>query len=151
VKLRRILSPHAELSSTSKTSAALTALFARLLLSVGPGPSSSSGLGGRLSALANCHSASAGGENGLTPGDVRVGDPVGVCWIELARLLAAATVSRCGGVGARARPPCVFVSAGVNNELPLGEWFGARFTLVMSSSSMKISGTVNCGTVAIRP
>jgi hypothetical protein len=154
VKLRRILSPHAELSSTSKTSAALTALLARLLLSVGPGPSSSSGLGGRLSALANCHSPSAGGENGLAPGDARIGDPVGVCWIELARLLAAATVSRCGGVGARARParpPCVFVSAGVNSELPLGEWCGARFALVMSSSSMKISGTVNCGIDSIRP
>lgn len=122
MKLRRILSPHAELSRTSKTSAALTALLARLLLSAGPGPSSpSSGLGGRLRAVANCQSASAGGENGLAPGEPRVGDPVGVCWIEFARLLAAALVSRCGGVGARVRPPCVFVSAGVNSELPLGE------------------------------
>jgi hypothetical protein len=121
-----MLSPHAELSSTSKTSAALTALFALLRLSVGPGPSSSSGLGGRLSAFANCQSSSGGGENGLAPGDPRVGDPVGVCWIELARLLAAALVSRCGGAEARARPPCVFVSAGVNSELLLGECCGVR-------------------------
>jgi len=37
VKLLRILSPHAELSSTSKTSAALTALFCLLRFPVGPG------------------------------------------------------------------------------------------------------------------
>jgi hypothetical protein len=121
-----MLSPQAELSSTSKTSAALTALFALLLLSVGPGPSSSCGLGGRLSALANCQSSSGGGENGLAPGDPRVGDPVGVCCIELARLLAAALVSRCGGAETRDRPPCVFVSAGVNSELLLGECCGVR-------------------------
>lgn len=117
-----MLSPHAELSSTSKTSAALTALLALLLLSAGPGPSCSSpGLAGRLRADANCHSASAGGENGLGPGDVRVGEAVGVCCIELARLLGPILVSRCGGVAARAKPPCVFVSAGVNSELALGE------------------------------
>jgi hypothetical protein len=128
--------------------------LALLRLSGGARSISSRGLGGRLSADANCQSASAGGENGLAPGDPRIGDPVGVCWIELARLRAAALVSRWGGVGARLilpRPPCVFVSAGVKSELPLGEWFGTRFTFVISSSSMKISGTVNCGIVAIRP
>lgn len=122
MKLRRILSPQAELSRTSRTSAALTALLARLLLSCARGSSSSRGLGGRLSAEANCQSASAGGEKGLAPGDPRVGDPVGVCWIEFARLRAAALVSRCGGRESRVRPPGVFVSAGEKSELALGEW-----------------------------
>lgn len=74
-----MLSPQAELSSTSKTSAALTAELALLLLFAGPGSSSSSGLGGRLSADANCQSPSVGFEKGLAPGEARVGDPVGVC------------------------------------------------------------------------
>jgi hypothetical protein len=85
VKLLRILSPHAELSSTSKTSAALTALFCRLRLIDELG-SASSGLGGRLRADANCQSPSAGGENGEDCGDAldkdkadgRVGDCSGV-------------------------------------------------------------------------
>jgi hypothetical protein len=103
VKLLRILSPHAELSSTSKTSAALTALFCLLratavlfcLLRFPAGPDSGSrGLGGRLRADANCHSPSPGGEKGDICGEVLIGDNgdalvgelSGVCWIELARL-----------------------------------------------------------------
>lgn len=87
MKLLRILSPHAELSSTSKTSAALTALLALLRVSEGAS-CSSSGLGGRLSvsADAKCQSTSAGGEKGDADargddgdsGPPRVGEPVGV-------------------------------------------------------------------------
>lgn len=166
VKLLRILSPQAELSSTSKTSAALTALFCRLRFPAELGAancsSPSSGLGGRLSAVANCHSPSGGGEKGDIWGDVRVGEsgvalvgePSGVVCIELARLLS---VMSAGGDGARAslpeaRQPVVsmFVRTGDNIGLPVAECCPRR-TSAISSSSIKISGTVNCGTAVMRP
>lgn len=162
VKLLRMLSPHAELSSTSKTSAALTALFCLLRFPAGPG-SASSGLGGRLSADANCQSPSAGGEKGDICGDdrdgdsgaPRVGDPSGVACIEFARLR---NVMSFGGVGARASLPearqsvgsIECRSTGENSGLPLAEYC-PRCASVMSSSSTKISGTVNCGTAVMRP
>lgn len=118
VKLLRILSPHAELSSTSKTSAALTELFCRLRLPVDPADGSNVlfGLGGRLSAEANCQSPSAGGEKGDDAGadgllgigdagdmiDGRVGDPCGVVWIEFVRLRSVMSL---GGVGDRTSLP----------------------------------------------
>lgn len=131
MKLLRILSPHAELSRTSSTSAALTALFARLLLPAAAleGSSSSIGLGGWLSALANCQSPSGGGLKGLGPGDVLVGEAVGVCCIELARdrmPAFALCVSSLGGDAGWFNPPGIVVSAGVNRELLLGECCGAR-------------------------
>jgi hypothetical protein len=169
-----MLSPHAELSSTSKTSAALTALFCLLRLpgAAGSASSVSRGLGGRLSAEANCHSPSPGGENGDACGDdddapggildgdkgggrVRVGDCVGVTCIELALLRSG--VKSPGGDGDRMSllgapelypPPCR--STGLNRGLPEAECW-PRCASVISSSSTKISGTMNCGTPVIRP
>lgn len=158
VKLLRMLSPQAELSSTSKTSAALTALFCLLrfpvLLGAASSPSPSSGLGGRLSADANCHSPSGGGENGDTCGDVRVGDASGVVCIELARLLSDMSA---GGEGAVASLPdarqlvvSMLGCTGDSIGLPVADRC-PRSAAMTSSSSMKISGTVNCGTAVIRP
>jgi hypothetical protein len=146
-----MLSPHAELSSTSKTSAALTALLALLRLSACPA-SGSSGLGGRLSADANCQSPSAGVAKGDAPGLDLMGEAVGVCCIELA-LLRAGNVSSPGGDGARPSEPRrsgACRSCGEKRGLPGADCW-ARCASVMSSSSMKISGTVNCGIVAMRP
>lgn len=145
-----MLSPQAELSSTSKTSAALTALFCLLRFPVELGaassPSPSSGLGGRLSADANCHSPSGGGEKGDACGDALTGEPSGVVCIELARLL---NVISGGGDGARAslpeaRQPVVseYCCTGENIGLPVADPCPRRAS-VISSSSMKISGTVN--------
>ena len=80
VKLLLMLSPQAELSSTSKTSCALTLLFALLRAPAAPG-SASRGLGGLPSALANCQSLlpSAGTMYGEVCGVVPlVGDWFGV-------------------------------------------------------------------------
>lgn len=157
MKLRRILSPQAELSRTSRTSAALTALFALLRVSVGAS-CSSSGLGGRLRvrADAKCQSGSAGGENGDARGEdgdngpPRVGEPVGVIWIEFDRLRM--DVSRLGierTLPPESRSPeCR--SVGENSGLPARDCC-PRCAFVMSSSSMKISGTLNVGIVAMRP
>jgi hypothetical protein len=161
-----MLSPHAELSSTSKTSAALTALFCLLRPPVGPG-STSSGLGGRLRADANCHSPSPGGEKGDICGDaldgdrganglVRVGEACGVVCIEFARLRNV--ISCDGGDGERMSLPdarhsalsIAWRSTGENIGLPPAEYC-PRCAFVMSSSSTKISGTVNCGTAVMRP
>jgi hypothetical protein len=164
VKLLRILSPHAELSRTSRTSAALTALFCLLRFPVGPGCSSCSrGLGGRLSADANCHSPSAGGENGDICGEAlagedgvaRVGELSGVCCIEFARLRKVMSAGITGSYASlpearHSAPSTECRSTGANMGLPLAE-YGPRCAFVMSSSSTKISGTVNCGIAVMRP
>lgn len=157
MKLLRILSPHAELSRTSRTSAALTALLALLRVSVGAS-CSSSGLGGRLRvrADAKCQSASAGGENGDArddegdSGPPRVGEPVGVIWIEFDRLRI--DVSRL--VTERTLPPesrsPACRSVGEKSGDPARDC-SPRCASVISSSSTKISGTLNVGIVAMRP
>lgn len=157
VKLLRILSPQAELSRTSSTSAALTALLALLRVSVGAS-CSSCGLDGRLRvrADAKCQSGSAGGENGDTRGEdgesgpPRVGEPVGVIWIEFARLRI--DVSKLGIE--RTLPPerrsPGRTSVGEKRGLPARDCC-ARSASVISSSSTKISGTLKMGIVAMRP
>lgn len=159
VKLLRILSPQAELSRTSSTSAALTALLALLRVSVGAS-CSSSGLGGRLGvrADAKCQSASAGGENGDPRGDAgdngprspRVGEPVGVIWIEFDRLRIDVSSDGIERTLPPDRRSPVCRTVGEKSGLPARDCW-ARSALVMSSSSTKISGTLNVGIVAMRP
>lgn len=159
VKLLRMLSPHAELSNTSKTSAALTALFCLLRFPAGLLGSASSGLGGRLSAEANCQSPSTPAKGDICGEDrtgeaglALVGELSGDVCIELARLR---NVMSAGGDGARASLPEARHSVGPrstgeNSGLPLAENC-PRCASVMSSSSTKISGTVNWGTAVMRP
>ena len=86
-------------------------------------------------------------------GEALTGEPKGVVWIELARLR---NVMSGGGDGVRAslpearHPASTYGETGDNIGLPAVDC-SPRCASVISSSSMKISGTVNCGTAVMRP
>jgi len=141
---RRMLSPHAELSSTSSTSWALTLLAAR---ERAPGPSStSSGPSPRPLPCPSCHAlgspASAPLPCRVGRGGVRCGDEVGISWIE-------SPLSPLRGGPARLRRfDRGDAGSSVKGSAPRIDGPGPASS---SSCSTKISGTVNCGTAVRTP